>query len=428
MSRSQRDELMNSDELKNLVDMAAKSADYEVGFGIRDCDLTNSVWWSAYQRQSLEEQTKNNRLSDYLRTCAIEAKKLGAIVPLDYILYDAVTGEHLERPHMKYLRKLIVERKIKGVIFPTLDRLSREPVHQQIFEIEAAYYNVQVHYADVPSGNDPGSQFARSIMAHAAKATKLANRKNALGGNIGRVVKGWAPAHRAPYGYTYKRDAEIGTDGRVYIKRAWWEINELDPDGNPVLRSPAWVVVQMFKYLSEGRTLYWIASYLNEIGITTPEGGKWSTSRVAKVAHRHCYTGNHQYNVNARVTNPDRPLLDITAELKRTLIRPKPKEEWVQFTVPALLSEEVWQRANRQIKERGRGRGKEGKSIQALLRNRIYCPECNRPMVVRRDGHQHLVYYHCSKYGLRTTCGFNDNWSHSNNRARTLQSLLDYNN
>jgi len=300
---------------------------------------------------------------------------------------------------MMQLRKLMAERRIVGVIFPALDRLCREPLHQQIFEVEAAHYGVRLHYADAPNGNDPGSQFARSILAHAAKLVKFANRKNAVGGNIGRVVKGSVLAHGAAYGYRYQADREIAPDGRVTIKRAWWEVNELGSDGQPLYGSPAWVVVQMFEWVGgEGRTLRWVLKRLNGMGIKAPEGGNWAPNKVAKIIHRHCYTGNHVYNANARVPNPDRPLGDITAEVKRTLIRPKPKEDSVPFKVPALVSEEVWLKANANTAERGRGRGKQGKSIQALLRNRILCPRCGKPMVVRRDGRQNRVYYHCSKY------------------------------
>ena len=80
-----------------------------------------------------------------------------------------------------------------------------------------------MHFSDVPNGNDLGSQFTRSILAHAAKIVKQANQKNAVAGNIGRVVKGWVPAGRAPYGYLYKVDKEIGPNGRAMVKKAWWE-------------------------------------------------------------------------------------------------------------------------------------------------------------------------------------------------------------
>ena len=175
------------------------------------------------------------------------------------MLYDAVTGEHLERPDMVWLRRLIAERKITGVIFPALDRLSREPIHQQIFDMEASHHGVRVHYADAPNGSDLGSQFTRTILAYAAKLVKEANHKNARGGQIGRVMKGWVPAHRAPYGYRYMADREIGADARIHIRRAWWEIDTGGPDGNLLDGSPAWVVAQVFRWIGrEGRTMFWV--------------------------------------------------------------------------------------------------------------------------------------------------------------------------
>jgi hypothetical protein len=95
------------------------------------------------------------------------------------------------------------------------------------------------------------------------------------------------------------------------------------------------------------------------------------------------------------VPNPARPLGDVTGQVKRTISREKPKEEWVFFNVPQIVSEELWQKANAALTQRGRGRGKEAKAIPALLRSRIFCPRCGLPMVVRRDGKQHKVYYHC---------------------------------
>ena len=130
MTETLSSEAIESNEMYQLIDSAAKAAGYEQGFGVTGCDLSESRWWAAYTRQSTEEQRNNNRLAEYLLTCAREAKALGVVVPREYILYDAVTGEHLERPNMVYLRQeLIGNREIAGVIFPALDRLSREPVH-----------------------------------------------------------------------------------------------------------------------------------------------------------------------------------------------------------------------------------------------------------------------------------------------------------
>lgn len=109
--------------------------------------------------------------------------------------------------------------------------------------------------------------------------------------------------------------------------------------------------------------------------------------------------GKGSYNENGRFPNPSRPLGDLTLGIRRTIIRPKPDDgkpenEKVTFKVPWLVSEDVWQRANNALDERGRGRGKQGKAIQALFRNRILCPVCGRPMSVMRDKRSH-VYYYC---------------------------------
>ncbi|MEE9203080.1 MAG: recombinase family protein [Dehalococcoidia bacterium] len=383
-----------------MVAAAAKAADYEEGFGLKGCDLTRPIWWAAYIRQSLEEQAQNNRIPEYMLTCARMAKEHAVVVPREYIIVDHESSEYLDRRHMRYLRiELIAGRRIAGVMFTHQGRLSADPLHQLYFERECRYYGVSFLFGDAPSGADWASTAGRQMMAQANWLRVTSNRDGARAGNIGRVLKGMVPAGQASYGYRYRRDAEIAPNGRVIVKRAWWEINDPGPDGSALLESPAWVVAQIFAWVgAEGRSLYWVANRLNEMGIPAPEGGRWSPPTVGTLVRRRCYTGSHAYNTNLRVPNPHRPLGDITAEIKRTVVRPKPEQEWVGFKVPALVSPELWQKAHDTLKERGRGRGKQGKTIQALLRGRIFCPRCGRPMIVRRDSRHKLVYYHCSRY------------------------------
>ncbi len=122
------------------------------------------------------------------------------------------------------------------------------------------------------------------------------------------------------------------------------------------------------------------------------------SQRVSNTLRNHCYTGHHAYNVNELVANPEQPIIDITAEIKRTMLKQKTESEWVRYEVPKIVDEDLWQRANRQVTARGRGRGKRGKIIKALLRNRLFCPRCTAPMVVRRNDKLNRVYYDCSKY------------------------------
>jgi DNA invertase Pin-like site-specific DNA recombinase len=386
--------------MDEYIAQAAKAAGYEKGFGIQGCDLSKPVWWAAYCRQSLDQQAQNNRLPEYLFTIAKIAREQGVAIPREYVFYDSSSGEHLDRPEISFLRhELIHKQKVVGVIFADLRCLSREPAPQQVFERECEILGIKLLYGDAPSGTDIGSQFARSALTFSNKLTRLATNRNARAGNVGRVLKGWVPSTKAAYGYGYRRDAEITQDGKVRIKRAWWEVNEADSGGTPVPLTPADIVVNIFSWIgNEGRTSYWVTDKLNQLGIKAPGGGTWAPSKVYSIVYNHCYTGKHTYNARMRVPNPKKPLGDVTGAVKRTILRPKPDGEAVEFKVPALVSEELWQKANQVLQERGRGRGKQGKTISALLRGRIFCPRCGKPMVVRRKSGKQVIYYHCSRH------------------------------
>jgi DNA invertase Pin-like site-specific DNA recombinase len=406
-------EVMNRERLDGYILEAAKAAGYEEGFGVTGCNLNHNDWWVSYTRQSTREQSENDRLGEYLLTCARLAKQNGIIVPWEYVVYDAESSEDLNRPGMIWLRKeLIASRRIAGVVIPFQGRLSADPLHQLAFERECAYYGVRVVYGDAPAGQDWASQTTRLIQAQANALRVKCNRDNALAGNIARVLAGKAPAHRAAYGYVYRAEKIIeARTGRAKVLRAWWEIDELGPDGEPVYGSSAWVVIQIFVWIGdEGRTAYWVASKLNELGIRPPYRTSWAPKTVIKIAGRRCYTGKAEYNANGRVPNPDRPLGDLTLGIKRTLVRPKPDNEKVTFEVPALITEEQWLRVNNNLRERGRGRGKQGKRIRALFRTRMLCPKCGKPMSVLQKTGSDQVYYYCRAHycpWLRDPCTYN---------------------
>jgi len=388
------------EEFDVLIDTVATKPEFSDCFAIRGCDLSLNHWWAAYARQSLDDQARNNRLPEYLLTCAKIAKELGVLVPREYVLYDHESSEHLERPQMVYLRKtLIAQRRIGGVIFTHQGRLSAEPLHQMIFETECTHYGVRFFFGDAPAGSDLGSEAARLLLALGNKLRVRTNRDSNRAGNIGRVLKGWVPAGKVTYGYQYQKEIDPSSGATL---RAWWDIDQVDAEGNILYASEAWVVVRIFHWIGvENQSPYWVAKELNRLVIKPRYADDWSPSLIAFLARKRCYTGNHAYNTAHYVPNPKRPLGDITGEIKRTIRKPKPEDEHVRFSVPPLVPEALWERANHNLDQR-KGSKPKKQTIEALFRRRVFCPKCGRAMALRKDPKcPSLVYYICPGYYMR---------------------------
>lgn len=214
---------MNKERLGRYVMEAAKAAGYEEGFGVTGWDLSLSQWWAAYSRQSTNEQSENDRLGEYLLTCARLARQSDAIVPREYVIYDSDSSEDLNRPGMTWLRReLIAGRRIAVVVIPFQGRLSADPLHKLAFERECAYYGVRVIYGDALGGDDWASQTTRFIRAQANALRVKCNRDNALGENIARVLADKAPSHRVGYGYIYRTEKIIeARTGRAKVLYVW---------------------------------------------------------------------------------------------------------------------------------------------------------------------------------------------------------------
>ena len=141
---------------------------------------------------------------------------------------------------------------------------------------------------------------------------------------------------------------------------------------------------------------------------------EWSPALISFIVKNRCYTGHHVYNKAMYVPNPNRPIGDFTYAIKRTVRQTKPENEWVQFEVPSLVPEKLWDQANLNLAERGRGKGKESKQIDALVRGRIYCPSCNRLMSIYRDSnYRNLIYYICTSRS--------QGWKHKRCRINSLR-------
>jgi DNA invertase Pin-like site-specific DNA recombinase len=399
--------------------------EYGACFAVSGVDLKRADLWAAYVRQSTEEQQKNNAVPQYLDMIAEHAAKKGLVIPLEYVFYDNDSGTHLERPGIQYIRDtLMAQRRIAGVLFPNIERLSRNPTHAEIFENYAEHYRVQYVYCNLPDniqGEDAHAKMVRRLLGEAASAYAASARANNLRGRIGLILQGSAPPSAAPFGYSYIRQRDEGT-GRWGLAR-----HELDgaipgavpPEGvsvwglkdEAVLQdfffpsTPAYFAALIyFRLVREQKSLTAVARELNEAGVPSPRNGArgWSSGNVRFITQKPNYYGQGVYNRTAWAENPNAPFSgDVTAQKKKTVRQVKEASQWKTFPVPALVDRRTWDAAQEVVRFHADGRGSTVKHKDALLRGVIVCPRCLMRMHYRqrarhtKNGERLYTFYTC---------------------------------
>jgi DNA invertase Pin-like site-specific DNA recombinase len=181
---------------------------------------------------------------------------------------NGVSGYRRKRPVLEQLLADAKCGKFDVVVFPSIDRVGRSV--KDVIEIEAALRACGVGVIFVREGIDtstPTGEFFRNIMASISqlegkiiyeRLSKGKRAKKSQGGYIG----GWVP-------YGYRR-----------------EKNEL-----VVIPEEAAVVERIFRMKAKGVPPRRIAVQLNEEGIMTRKGGRWSYSTVWSFLRNRFYTG-----------------------------------------------------------------------------------------------------------------------------------------
>jgi site-specific DNA recombinase len=306
-----------------------------------------------YVRISDDEQSKYS-ISDQLQECK---KKANSNEVLEYI-DEGVTGAVLDRPALSKLRDDVKSGMIDKVICWDPDRFSRDLMIQLLvaneLEKRAVLEFVNHDYKKTPEGilffqmRGAFSQFEK------AKITERTTRGRKEKARQGKIVK-----NSFLYGYDYNKDQ--GT----YV------INE---DEERIVR----LIFDLFtKPDTTVKGINGIAVYLTQSGVPTKRGANiWHRQVVRQMLMNEAYTGRYtqnRYNTEGMVGNKYVPLEDRVA----TKIRPS--EEWIETTIPAIITEAQFERAQMLISESKRRFAKDSLR-KYLLSGLVRCGECGNTM------------------------------------------------
>ena len=327
-----------------------------------------------YARVSTDEQGQGYSLPTQLESCRKYATERGYVAVAEFT--DTHTGTEIERPGLNDLYRFLEKKGVEVLVVHDLDRLSREVGNQAIIEVEMSRAGVEIEYVLGQYAKTPEGELMKIIKAGIAQYENRQRVERSRRGKIGRAKAGYVllTPQTTPYGYDYVSEEHKG----------WLVINE----------EQAQVVRGIFAWLvEEGLSSYAIARRLWErripskgdllAAVSKKTGrGEWCPTTVRKMLSNTVYKGVWYYGKSR--------WKKVNGKSVRTSM---PQSEWIAVPVPAIVDEEMWERAQECLL-RNKQMAKRNTKRDYLLRGMIFCP-CGRRWTGRFKVRPPTAYYLC---------------------------------
>jgi len=264
------------------------------------------------------------------------------------------------------------------VLITAPDRLARKYVHQVLLIEELGKHGCSVDFLDRPMSDDPHDRLLLQIRGTVAEYERSLIADRMRRGRQAKLRSGTLlPWTKAPYGYILD-DERPRDPSRLHI--------------DPV---KAEVVKQIFAWYSDPKrpvSLYWVAKTLSERQIPTPSGKvRWNVASVRGILPSATYTGT----ASSGRTRPARHRKSaLQAVGPGASHQPAPSVDWIAISVPAIISQETFDLAQRRLERNKQMARRNNKMHPYLLRGLVSCARC-RLACSARAVHPGYHYYLC---------------------------------
>ena len=338
-----------------------------------------------YARVSSEQQREAHTIVSQTAALIELARTLDVEVPKAWIFEDdGYSGATLERPGLERVRDLAADGQIQAVLVYSPDRLSRKYAYQILLIEELARHGVETRFLNAPQGATAEDQLlvqfqgmiAEYERAQILERSRRGKRHRARAGEIS-VLSG------APYGYRYVRKTDDA------------------PASYAVLDVEACVVRQVFEhYTMAGWSIAAIMRWLNDQRIATRKpGARWERSTVWAMLRNPAYRGTACFGKTCVATRQrlTRPLRMRGGTATRdSANHERPREDWIEIPVPALIDEPVFARAQELLQE-NKVRARRRTIAPSLVQGLVSCRRCGYALsrASTRSSARLIHYYRC---------------------------------
>ena len=327
-----------------------------------------------YTRVSTDDQADQGySLPSQLEGCRQFVDQLGYVVVAEFRDDHSGATPVIERPQGKKLTDMIKAREVDAVIVHQVDRLSRDIVDLLSSVRNWLRVGVEVYALDVGK-IESELDIVLVIKGWQGSDERKKIRERSMRGKRTKARTGRVVGTRAPFGYDHIRDE----NGKVV------NFQPVENKAQIVRLIFNWYVNgdETGQRLSAGK----IARRLSEMKIQTPgetnsgyhrtrESGMWRPGGVLDIISSETYAGVWRFGVRIGPTRNKRP-----------------KEEWIEIEVPALIDRKTWETAQ-ELRERNKQFSRRNAKHDYLLSGLIRCA-CGHAM--SGEYFSHHQYYTCT--------------------------------
>jgi site-specific DNA recombinase len=351
-----------------------------------------------YARVSSDQQKEEKTIASQTAALIEFARQENYQVPDEWVFEDAgYSGASLIRPGLERIRDLAAEGQIQAVLALSPDRLSRKYAYQVLLIEELARHGVEMVFIKAPHSGTPEDQLLLQFQGMIAEYERAQILERSRRGKRHRAKQGEVSVlSGAPYGYQYVRKSDETA--------AYYEIIETEAD----------VVRKIFNlYTLEGLSIGAIARQLSNLGVPTrKQKPRWERSVIWAILRNPAYPGRACFGKTAvairqRITRPLR--LRGGSTTHNSANRERPREEWIEIPVPALVSEATFALAQEKLtynKLHSSRRTIEPSILQGLL----HCRQCSYALYRNASRTSaRKIYYRCTgsdayRHGGKALC------------------------
>lgn len=326
-----------------------------------------------YIRWSTEDQALGTTLQVQRSSCFAYCDREGLYVPEDLVFVDeGWSGGNLARPAMDRLRAAVRAGLVDMVVVYRLDRLSRDLADATGLVGKEWKGKALVRSAteDVCPEADEG-WLNYSFRATFADYERRVIKQRTYAGKVRRLQEGLKVAGGAPYGYN--RTAKPG-------------VFEVDEEQAEVVRAI------FYKCARENVGLITLAKWLNEMGYKPPRAALWGAPTVRLMLLNPVYKGHIVFGRQKflkRSSGEEGPWRKMQEPVVSVAAAPG--------TLPALVSEELWEQAQGAIaRRRSWMEQTSGRSLGSdrLLTGLIYC-RCGARLCIKQRQERRKDVFRC---------------------------------